>query len=417
MKTEVKVITSWVETDEKFYAPGALVEVINGKGTLREVFCEMMDDKSYCTLMLGDTPLFQLQGDEYYCPTCEKILKSGYNLQQTEEFYNQVINATKETVSFEEALESIKPLLGLLPSRYYIVLDTSLYPTDGNGHLFCETPNEEIQLPGTCIYYFREKGFTWGKLRPYFTVGTQPIGKLSADRVNYYAKRDGARGIAYYMDGYITALLDGHHKAMAAALKGERMNALVIIPCFESIRCMGKIQRKVVGGADMEFPCEEYGLTVSSSSTQKRVSKEEQWMETQKILEQIQQVSIRYDLRYDTKRLAKQYPDVRTVAYMELVGEITNERIESILQGCECLKPNQIIDLLEAMGGLRHKRLWEMADFFLNQFGRIKEIVVTCFRVLTKLPHTDELDVYLIDKMVEFEDECPIIKEYVMDYF
>ena len=100
----VKVITSWQETNEQFYMPGALVEVVNGKGILWESFMDLMDEKSYCTLMFGDKPLFQFQGGEYYCPTCAKIMKSGYNLEQSEEFYNQVLNATKEDVSFEEAL-------------------------------------------------------------------------------------------------------------------------------------------------------------------------------------------------------------------------------------------------------------------------------------------------------------------------
>lgn len=47
MKPEIKIITSWKETDENFYAPGALLEVRNGKGVLRETFHELMDEKSY----------------------------------------------------------------------------------------------------------------------------------------------------------------------------------------------------------------------------------------------------------------------------------------------------------------------------------------------------------------------------------
>lgn len=47
---------------------------------------------TYCTLMLGDFPLFQLQGDEYFCPTCEKIIRSSYGLEQTEEFREERMN-------------------------------------------------------------------------------------------------------------------------------------------------------------------------------------------------------------------------------------------------------------------------------------------------------------------------------------
>lgn len=422
MEPTIKVITSWKETDKNFYAPGALVEVINGKGLLREDFKDLMNEKSYCTLMLGDTPLFQLQGNEYYCPTCEKIMKSGYNLEQSEEFYNQVINATKEGVSFEEAVESIKPLLGLLPSKYYIVLDTALYPTDGNGHLFWETPNEDIELPGTCIYYFREKCCTWGKCRPYFTVATQPVEKLSTERVEYYRNMSGARAIAYYMDGYMTALLDGHHKAMAAALDGQMVNVLVIIPCMEMQRREENEIKKYIGMDKMIFSCEEYGLDFPENKPYQRPDVKKQWEDLQKILPQLPQAPLQRKLPYDTRELVKRYPDVRALAYMDLVGEIENERLDRILAEQEYLSIEEATDLLEAMSGMHHDRLWELADFYLDRrmgwSGIPRELVETCFRVLVKLPHTEELDAYLIERMVEFEDAHPIVKNIVMlDYF
>ncbi len=422
MEASIKVITSWKETDKNFYVPGALIEVIGGKGLLREDFKDLMNEKSYCTLMLGDRPLFQLQGGEYYCPTCEKIMKSGYNLEQSEEFYNQVINATKEGVSFEEALESMKPLLGLLPSKFYIVLDTALYPTDGNGHLFWETPNEEVELPGTCIYYFREKCCTWGKCRPYFTVATQPVKKLSTERVEYYRKEQGARAIAYYMDGYMTALLDGHHKTMAAALEGKKINALVIVPCLEMQRREGEVLKKYIGACGMDISCEEYGLVISEPQPYQRPDETKQWADLQKILPQIPQAPLQIALPYDTKELVKQYPDVRALAYMDLVGDITEERIERILTEQEHLSVEEATDLIEAMSGMRHKSLREVVDFYLDRrmgwSGVPRELVETCFRVLVKLPHTEELDAYLIGRMVEFEDEHPIVKNIVMlDYF
>ncbi len=422
MQPIIKTITSWQKTDETFFAPGALVEVINGKGLLREDFKELMNGKSYCTLMLGDTPLFQLQGGEYYCPTCEKIMKSGYNLEQSAEFYNQVINATKEGVSFEEALESVKPLLGLLPSKYYIVLDTRLYPTDGNGHLFWETTNEDVALPGTCIYYFQEKGYTWGKCRPSFTVATQPIEKLSTERVEYYRNMSGARAIAYYMDGYMTALLDGHHKAMAAALEGQMVNALVIVPCVEMRRCEDKVIKNYIDACGMDFACEEYGITLPENKPYQRPDEGKRWMELQRIQSQIPQAPLHISLPYDTKKMVKPYPDVRALAYMDLVGEIENERLDHILAEQEYLSVEEATDMIEALSGMRHERLWEVVDFYLDRrmgwSGVPRELVETCFRVLVKLPHTEELDAYLIERMVEFEDEYPIVKSIVMlDYF
>lgn len=58
-------------------------------------FSEEPGEATYYTLMFQGKPLFQFQGEEYYCPT----------------------------------------------------LDTELYPTDGNGHLFWNVPNSDERLP------------------------------------------------------------------------------------------------------------------------------------------------------------------------------------------------------------------------------------------------------------------------------
>lgn len=145
----VTVKDRWEKSEEK-EAAGVLVEVANGKGCLREVYGEA-DDRTYLTLMLHGQTLLQLQGDEYFCPTCEKILKSGYGLEQTQEFWQNKLN---DDVPLQAAVEGIKPILGLLQSGYYVIVDTALYPTDGQGNLFCEVPNAEEYAAGTCIYYY-----------------------------------------------------------------------------------------------------------------------------------------------------------------------------------------------------------------------------------------------------------------------
>ena len=94
-KTEEKqpsviVKDRWEKTEEK-EAAGVLVEVVNGKGCLREVYGET-DNKTYLTLLFYDRTLLALQGDEYFCPTCEKMLKSGYGLEQTQEFWQNKLN-------------------------------------------------------------------------------------------------------------------------------------------------------------------------------------------------------------------------------------------------------------------------------------------------------------------------------------
>ena len=71
------------EKSEDYFADGALIYVHDGTGVLYSIGSVESENKTYFTLMFKDMPLFYLQGDEYFCPTCEKIVRSGYQLEQT----------------------------------------------------------------------------------------------------------------------------------------------------------------------------------------------------------------------------------------------------------------------------------------------------------------------------------------------
>lgn len=404
---EVNIITTWQKKGEDFYAPGALIEVKNGKGILKEVYGETETD-TYSTLLFGDRPLFQLQGDEYYCPTCEKMLRSGYGLEQTEEFRMDKINQSKEYVTFEEALEEIKPLLGLLPSNHYIVLDTTLYPTDGNGHLFWQVPDEDKYVPGTCIYYYRDAGLMWGKLRPYFTVATQPVTKLCKERVEFYRQNSGGRALAYYMDGYMTALLDGHHKTMAAALEHSMVNALVIMPCYiRHHRQEDNTLKEYIGMGDISFSCDEYKITAVHAENKVDTH------QMKKIVSAIKGIMQDMSLPYNTDELVKFYPDTEEVAYIDLAGEITDEYLDKIAAGEVVLDETEALILMRALSGLKHKRIWEIADAMLC--WKHPEIY-PAMEALMKLERTEELEQYLLEKMIEFEDDYPWVKDMILEY-
>lgn len=411
---QIDIITKWDGKDEKFYAPGALIYVNGGKNLLVERFSEEPGKATYATLMFDQKPLFQLQGDEYFCPTCEKIVRSGYQLEQTEEFCVQKLNC--DNVSFEEVLNEIYPILGLLSENYYVVLDTELYPTDGNGHLFWNVPNSDKRMPGSCLYY-RGDG-EWGNLRPYYTIATQSIKKLNKERVDYYREHSNCRAIAYYMDGYMTALIDGHHKTMAAALEQTKVRALVIMPCNLVHYGMGNREyKKYLIAGDMRFAVDEFERKDKLQIKGDRISADE--MECINCL--IPNEEFDDSDKYDA--LATYYPNVEEIACIEAVGEITDERLDRILTEKYICESDEIDELIKAMGGLHHPRLFEVADFFLKKcsytyipryhdLGMIEVIV----DALIKMPRSEEMENYLIDLMVECESDYPTVGEKILKY-
>lgn len=417
---DIRLITQWEgKTGDLFYTRGALVQVKNGKGLLYEYFSEEPDKAAYDTLMFGDRPLFQLQGDEYFCPTCEKIVRSGYQLEQTEEFHEERMNG--ENVPFVEALEGLKPLLGLLKDNCYVILDTQLYPVDGNGHIFWNVPASEEAVPGSCLFY-RGDG-EWGCSRPHFTVATQSIRKLRESRVEYYREHPSCRAVAYYMDGYMTALLDGHHKALAAALEHRSVNALVIMRCYPVTQYHGKGSNptEYLQAGEMRFSCEQYGVKAVRTMAWEKAP-----------LEKMQRLRGLFSEQeppfpYDNESLACVYPNAREIsdvdAYVNEYGEITEEWLDRIQAEEHICNPEEMRTLMGALAGLRHERLFELADYFLWNCSYLKLLAFhdtdtfgTIVEQLMKLPHTGELVDYMVDLMVEYEDEYPSVGERIKEW-
>ncbi|MDE6567218.1 MAG: hypothetical protein K2K70_05750 [Lachnospiraceae bacterium] len=404
-KTKVRIVDQWEKSEEK-YAPGVLISVSNGQGLLK---AEQIDtqDSSHLILSLGNQPLMQLQGAEYFCPTCEKILKSAYGLEQSEILREQM-QGLNHNEDFVELVKSMMPFWELLSDGCYILLDTKLYPTDGNGHLFWNVPNLDCTLPGTCIYCYR--GCEWGNCRPHFTTATQAYKKMNPDRVEYYEKHPQGRALAYHMDGYMTALIDGHHKTMAAAKTHQMVDALVIIPCY--IRWKTGDDDNLtdyVGTEEWLWSCSEYGI----ARCETKIIHKESW--NSENISSLFISDVPEDVKPELDKLAAYYPDVQGVASIDLLGEITDQRLDNIIHHQEIIAAERVCYFLEALVSLKHHRTIELFDFFLHEnaydlykYDMIKEIV--------SLNADGKLTDYFIDVMVEYEDDYPEIKDLLLDY-
>lgn len=389
------------DRSEKYFAPGILVRVENGKGDLYETFYK----DSYC-LMFRDKTLFELQGDEYFCPTCEKLVRTAYNLEQTDEFHMDRINRADSSI--DEILEEIRPLLGLLKSGYYCIWDTKLYPTDGNGNLFWDYPKEGKVLPGSCIYYFGD--LEWGTLVPHYMIATQPKRKLNMERVDYYRQNPGSRAIAYYMDGNLTALIDGHHKAMAAAMEHKECNALVITRCSEGTHVTEKgIHHDLLIAGDSSFDMKELGIKLIKQNVQQKNVP----ADVKEITEASFERDDAFPCEIDSKELARYYPTVRLGVSIDLIGGDIDDAISKFLNNEKAFTFSESEILLAAAMGLHCENAMDVADKILREAWDADTMLMALEYVLM-LPHTDELEQYLIDYMVEVEGDHPNVGRYIM---
>lgn len=229
----------------------ALVRVIGGKSVLTTISSEYTDDYTVNSiLLLNGKPI--VQGEYPVCPTCSALLARGYGIENTDCKELQIVRdkINSAYVDFQTSIRNIEPILNLLDDGYYVIADCKIYPTDGNNNFFTNVPDKLSRITASCSEYYNSDFLTVVDGFPAFLYPTQSNAVLNPKRADYYFdmidKDNAPRAIAYYDNGFICALLDGHHKAYAAAKKGCPLSTLVIIP----MSCTYKVQN-----SSIEYAC------------------------------------------------------------------------------------------------------------------------------------------------------------------
>jgi len=142
--------------------------VKNGKGRLREKYGAKGEQGVHC-ILFDEIPLIKFHGDSYFCPTCEKLVAAGYGLDKID---RKAISEIRNLInipfqSLEQSLYDISPLLRLLSSGYYALVDAQLYPTDGEGNFFWNVTNTPKLNKATAPVYDH---FNWSEENPMYLL-------------------------------------------------------------------------------------------------------------------------------------------------------------------------------------------------------------------------------------------------------
>jgi hypothetical protein len=237
---DIKIVRLVNVNDIEWCNEAVLVYVKNGKGTLtHRVSGENDEYMFYSQLLLNNKPVIQAKYP--VCPTCTGMLATGYGIENinSEELIKARECMNSEYNGIMNAVENIKPLLGLLTDGYYILADVKLYPSDGEGNFFYSVPNELTYNEAFCSEYYDTDFLCSLECFPAYIYPTQSSELINEERVDEYIRimknsANPPRALAYYESGFICALLDGHHKACAVSALRQMLNCLTIIPpkCF-----------------------------------------------------------------------------------------------------------------------------------------------------------------------------------------
>lgn len=213
-----------------------LFSVQNSKAKLHmNWYIQKTDEAPYeyqcAALVLNDTPLVRVQSSG--CPTCESLLAAGYGLAEDNIEIAEAAKALcRPYVGLEDALTRLRAVLGLLCTGLYVLSYSEYFPTNGDGRFFWDVPEDMTSYRATAELY-DHKNYRILPCFPCFLYPSQSVQKYDSMRVNYYRERIRAGEmlppvLAYHIDGYMSVLLDGHHRACACALEGVKVPCLTL---------------------------------------------------------------------------------------------------------------------------------------------------------------------------------------------
>lgn len=272
-----------LNTDNLNWCRDARLLLIEGNGTLKwESRGRNEDWSQQYALTLRGTPLIVHNAPE--CPTCAGLLATGYGLDKADapelQQISDVINAPY--VDLDTSIASMAPLLGLLSSGLYVIAEGDSFPADGNGNFFWDVPDafSNVEATGPAWYNDPDFEFTYSEGAPVFLYPSQPRTRLNQERVDYYTQRFDTtdtfpRAIAFSCAEGISVLLDGHHKACAAARLGRQLPCITIFP-------FGGYFYAQAGSSSTPVPDRAYfgPFTVSISQLPAKILPAKPWQQT-----------------------------------------------------------------------------------------------------------------------------------------
>jgi hypothetical protein len=198
--------------------------VPEGKGIIQRVTSPLTSPEGLNRhfLLLDGKPLAAL---DQTCPTCSGILQTGYaGKADVDRWLGDIRQAVKDVSTFPESRDAFLPIIALFGQGVYSVGMIPYTLTSPDGCRSIEGYGLRRDPSGLAIGN--------GPYGPHYLEALQPASTIDPSAVGDYVQQisDGKRpfGIAYWIGGFLSLLLDGHHKALAYEHHGLPMPCLTI---------------------------------------------------------------------------------------------------------------------------------------------------------------------------------------------
>ena len=424
-KLSVELVDVKVDTSEMINIKDSRVVYINGAGKLREVRKEVKNLKNgyLSQIRLNNVPLIQMNKE--YIPTIESLLATGYGIENAncKEILEIQGKINSDFISLENSIKTMTPLLKLLDNGFYMIADAECYPTDGNGNFFWNVPNNMVLNPATAEKCLIDNDFTYIAGQPAYLYPTQTTDVYNPKRIEYYIEKlkkmndnNEPRAIVYNFGQFINFIIDGHHKACAAALLGKPLKCILIkkagyFSSYEKGKWISKlyffsifekailknIPKKYLPFKKNEMEIEKLNeIKLENGKVNKR-KWENKYLDSVKNFPSLEKyanivnASINFEFKI-TDELIKKYVNIFDENSQEMM-----KKIIYILMYTESLEKLQKIVIKYAKNSLNHK-----ID---------KDLKLMIYNILFQMKNNSEVEQIFIDYIVYNEDrDDPVLK-------
>lgn len=182
---------------------------------------------------VGNEPLLNITQRSINDLYSNKIISQVSTIDRCGDFSKKVITAVGDYYYDNKNLVSaLMPLLEYVKSGLYIVYESNMIPTDGEGNFFWSSYMVGHEFGGSSTFnsiYKKERSLTPCFLAPTENFGsfTDKLMKLAMEKVK---KDKCAYGLCFHLSGMFCALLSNHYDATAALLQDKKIKCIVIEP-------------------------------------------------------------------------------------------------------------------------------------------------------------------------------------------
>ncbi|WP_346354355.1 hypothetical protein [Azotosporobacter soli] len=407
--TAIQLLKTFSRNDSPWENDAAVFFIKNGLARLRMECGLAKDHRLKVFLDLNDTPLIKIHSiDENLCPTCEKLISAGYGLGtlSAEEISTIRTHLNRPYESISSSLDELRPILNLLKSGFYALADLPLLPSDGNGNLFWNQTN--IPVPNKGSRWIHLKGFV-AEGQPTFLLASQPPNRIDEETVNAYREKIRAgeplHGLAYYIGYSLCVLLDGHHKALAAALEGQKLRCLTILPVHSESYEQNRVDYKIsLGGV-------WFNTESLSSNADNLISKGFFCYDNLSVDEVEQRLSQsveswdQYQWPQATLEAGRKYPNAFALACAECAGDLSSDRIDRLLRSEEEDSIEKLQLIMNSLIGLHDDRAFSV----VKRIAKNRNYCLLwheAFQFLSTIK-TEEVESFFIDFLIDDDKTRP----------